>query len=794
MSIESFSPLPLNVFGTWVTLLDPSDVPAGMSPSLGDVEFFPGGVRTRPGLVSQFPALTGTPQINGVKTYATTNLIQRFLVLDSLGNLYKETAPGVLSLAASGIIPNALMASATQFGREYIALSDGLMGRDLPRQYDDNNFDRVSQIGPAEGPALADTVATGTISPGVHQCSVIFVTRQGYWTAPSPPVSWTASGGKQVNVTNIPTGPSNVVQRLLAFTGSGGATFYQVPATMTINDNTTTSLVVDFTDTILLSGVSVDYLFSQIELPNQLGVVPYVERLFWWGERAKMDNWRNLSFDGGWDASGSGRPLGWVLDPSFGAGATREPLNAVWGDAFRILADGVTAERGYISQNAITDVNGDPLLLHNTDYSVRVRIARSSGLTTGTLRVNAFSPTAGQIATGLAVTAAQVTTAYTEFTVDLFAPQTTLPPDLTLRVYADGVPGPSGESFYVDCIEVFPTNAAQNASLVRASSSAAPESYDGVSGIQSIAENNGQGIRAAFTLRNNLYFAKERSLYVTATDGVNEPALWQVAEVSNKVGTPSAHGIGFGEEWVVIAGRSGLYYFDGSEPIKLSQEIQPTWDAINWQYGQRLWVQVDIQRKRILVGVPMGAATEPSQVLVLDYTEGLQDPLVAVLTTPERGRKWATWSIAANSCGLIERSTGVAQIFLGSNNSTGKIYSPVEGQYSDDGAAINSFYSTAFLAATGLSGRNLFGYLTGYVQGAGSLTLSAVLPGSVASAALGAWTLGAPASRDMEQFTNVLAERVSYQVGTNAVGAWFAITKLVPWAKPDPFAVVRGTN
>ena len=163
------------------------------------------------------------------------------------------------------------MASATQFGREYMALADGLMGQDLPRQYDDTNFDRVSQIGPAEGPALADTVATGTISPGVHQCSVIFVTRQGYWTAPSPPVSWTAAGAKQVNVTNIPTGPSNVVQRLLAFTGSGGANFYQVPATMTINDNTTTSLVVDFTDTILLTGMSMDYLFSQIELPEPAG-------------------------------------------------------------------------------------------------------------------------------------------------------------------------------------------------------------------------------------------------------------------------------------------------------------------------------------------------------------------------------------------------------------------------------------------------------------------------------------------------------------------------------------------
>ena len=112
---------------------------------------------------------------------------------------------------------------------------------------------------------------------------------------------------------------------------------------------------------------------------------------------------------------------------------------------------------------------------------------------------------------------------------------------------------------------MFPTNAAQNSSLVRASGTEEPEAYDGVTGIMSIAENNGQGIRAAFTLRNNLYFVKERSLYVTATDGVNEPALWQVEEVSNQVGTPSAHGVGIGEEWVVIAGRSGLYLFDGSD-------------------------------------------------------------------------------------------------------------------------------------------------------------------------------------------------------------------------------------
>ncbi len=794
MSIETFAPLPLTIFGTWITLLDPSDAPVGMSPDLADVEFFPGGVRTRPGLVSQFSPLGGAPNVNSLKTYITTNLVQRLLVLDSLGTIYKETSPGTLSVMAAGLAPNLFFDSTTHFGREYLALSDGLVGRDLPRQFDDTFFDRVSQVGPGEGASVADSVNAGNISAGVHQCVVVFVTRQGYWTAPSPITSWTAVGSKKVSVTNIPTGPSNVVERLLAFTAEGGAKFYHVPASMVLNDNTTTSLEVDFSDTILLSGISMDYLFAQIELPDQLGVIDYAERLFWWGERSKMSNWDNLSFDGGWDATISGRPLGWILDPTNGAGGSRESTDVIWGDAYRITGDGATLIRGLISQNASVDSAGNPLLTKNTDYSVRARVKRSASLAAGTLRVNAFSPTLGLIGTGLSISASQATTGYQEFSADLFIPQASLPADLILRVYADGTPGPVGESFLIDAIEIFPTAAAQNSSLVRASGTEEPEAYDGVSGIMEIAANNGQGIRAAFKLRNNLYFAKERSLYVTATDGVNEPSLWGVEEVSNAVGTPSAHGIGFGEEWVVIAGRSGLYYFDGGEPVKLSQEIQPTWDAINWQFGQNIWVQVDTQHKRILVGVPMGTATQPNEILMLDYTEGLQDPLVAAFSSTERSRKWAPWFIAANSCGLIERANGVAQIFFGSNDGTSKIRALTKGQFSDDGAAIHSYYTTAYLSATGISGRNLFGYVTAYVQGAGSLALSALSPGDVTLTLLGQWTLSSPSSRDLEQFTNVLAERISVQFGTNAVGSWFSLTKLVPWAKPDPFAVVRGTN
>ncbi|HEV2490941.1 MAG TPA: hypothetical protein VGT03_14135 [Candidatus Acidoferrales bacterium] len=794
MSVETFAPLPLVTFGTWTTLLDPSDVPPGMSPSAADVEFFPGGVRTRPGLLSMYPALSGLPSVNGLKTYITTNLVQRLLVLDSSGNLWKETSPGVLSSLTAIVTPGLFLQSATQFGREYMAFSDGAIGRDMPRQFDDTFFDRVSQIGPAEGPSAADSANAGSISQGAHQVVVIFVTRQGFWTAPSPPVTWTAAGGKKVSLTNIPTGPANIVARLLAFTGAGGATFFQIPATMTINDNTTTSLEVDFSDAILLAGVSMDNLFANVELPDQLGVIPYSQRLFWWGELTKMPNWRNPSFDGGWDASGNGRPLGWQVGSPFGAGGSRESGNVVWGDAYKITADGATVERGLIQQSAISDAAGNPLLATNTDYSVRASVARTVNLAQGTLRINVFSPTHGALGAGLAVTQAQARANYQEFTAQLISPQATLPSDAILRVYADGLPSPAGEAFFVDNIEIFPTNAAENSSVIRASRNSDPEAYDGVQGLIEIAVNNGQAIRAAFVIRNLLYFAKERSLYVTADDGTNEPSFWSVEEVSNSVGTPSTHGVGIGEDWVVIAGRSGLYYFDGGVPQKLSQEIQPTWDAINWQYGSTIWVTVDTQHKRIYCGVPIGSATSPSQVLMLDYSEGFADPLITMLYAPGRARKWAPWMIAANSAAMVERPNGTAVLFLGNNAANGKIYQLTEGQFSDDGAAINSFYSTAFLSRTGATGRDLFGYLTAYAQGAGTLNINAFTPGDATQTLIGAPPLVSPAGQDLELFTNLKAERVAYQFGTNAAGSWFSLTKLVPWAKPEPWAIVRGHN
>ena len=982
MSTAGSFDAPIEIFGGLVTDMSPADLPHGVSPDCQDVVFSNGNVLTRPGLQALFGPLAGNPTINYITTYETLNATLRTMVLDSNGILYKETTPGTLASIASGLAPNSYGNSTTLFGREYLAISDGKTGNDLPRQYDDTNFDRVSQGGPGGGPTVVDenilttiaasptgatqpaavaiatsptgavengflvtitttaahglsagqsttiagvgvasyngtfpvvavlsstqftyiagasglaasgggtsasttatiqttaahglavgqlvtttgigvagyngtfqvasvpdsthftftaptgalaasgagtAAAAGNVATGVHQVCVIFKTRQGYLTKPGPATSWTASGGKRAVVTNIPTGPSNVVARILCFTGAGGASFFYVggggtlfTGNMILTDNTTTSLVVDFSDAVLLAGTNVDNLFRLIELGDCAGVIDYSSRLFWWGERNELNNFVNLGFDGGFTGPSLPHyPLGWTPDPTFAPGGTDEESFVVWGAAYSIVGNGTTAVRGLITQTAVQDSLGALLIQPNTDYAVRARCAANATLTQGTLHIHLFSASAGINTTGLQLTAAQLSTSYEEFSAQLNAPLATIPKDLVVRVYADGTPTLNGQ-FYIDGIEIAPTAQPVNASLVRASRSEDPESYDGINGLLSVAENNGQAIRAAFKLRERLYFVKEHSLHATQDDGTNEPSLWTISEISRKLGTPSVRGVGIGEDWVVIAHRTGLYIFNGGEPVKISQEIQPTWNQINWQYGHTLWVTVDTKERRILIGAPLNTATSPNKIIVLDYRDldSAEDisgrPPINITytgrkTATDKTRKWSPWTVAANSCAQIERSDGTSIVVMGGGlpgvgggAATGKIYQLNAAQLSDDGAPIPSYYTTHFFPERAVeqsldlgAHRKLFSYLTMYVEGAGSLALTSFIDSQSAPQAQQPLPLSSPSLKDLELPINILGERVAFQVSTNQPGAWFRLQKFIPSVRPDPWSPVRGLN
>src|SRR5712691_9758321 len=168
----------IEIFGGLVTDMSPADLPHGVSPDCQDVIFSNGGVATRPGLQALFGPLAANPTVNYVKTYETLNATLRTMVLDSNGVLYKETTPGTLASIATALAPNAFANSTTLFGREYLAISDGKTGNDLPRQYDDANFDRVSQSGPGAGPSAVDenvSVAVAASPNGATQPAAVAI-------------------------------------------------------------------------------------------------------------------------------------------------------------------------------------------------------------------------------------------------------------------------------------------------------------------------------------------------------------------------------------------------------------------------------------------------------------------------------------------------------------------------------------------------------------------------------------------------------------------------------------------
>jgi len=74
-----------------------------------------------------------------------------------------------------------------------------------------------------------------------------------------------------------------------------------------------------------------------------------------------------------------------------------------------------------------------------------------------------------------------------------------------------------------------------------------------------------------------------------------------------------------GEDWAVIAGARDVYLRWRRAGENLAGNSGRCGTRLIGLRGKRLWVRVDTRNKRILCGVPMGSATSPNRILVLDY-------------------------------------------------------------------------------------------------------------------------------------------------------------------------------
>lgn len=691
----------------------------------------------------------------------------------------------------------------------------------------------------ASTPAASGSAGpSGGIGQGLHQLSVSFVTQEGYITRPAAWTSWFSGGGFQAAVSSIPTGPSNIVQRIIICTpvlvppATTGPFFYfdgPVPTpsagtypTMVINDNTTTSWVINFDETSLQNSTNVTYLYNLQVLGEASSVLAYSSRIFWAGVRNSLTNLVNMDFDGGYSPAtgtgGSDVPYGWTSDPTNGAGGS--VTNGYYLTGWTVTGDGATNKRGMIGQGAFSDFLSVPIIQAATAYSVRARLSRNNVSPNGNFAFQLYSPSMGSLGTFEVACSDVQDSEFLEFSGPICNPLASVPSDIQLLVYGIGTWN-AGQTGSFDCIELFPTLQPILRTRLISSYALDPESYDVQTGFIDVNPGDGQDTLAMFQLLDNfMYIVKDGSMYGTKDDGQNEPNRWSLNLVSDKVGTPSNRGVAVGESWAIIASQNGVYIFWGSEPVKISQEIQPDWDEINWAYGYTIYVIVDTQHKRVIIGAPVNGSTIPNREYVMDYSqlansEGAASAEDIVshpqcyyssfqptkLVAPGKARKWTLWNISANCAANTYRSDNSYHLLRGNNAGNGKVYDQLGSVLNDDGAIIDFQYMTYFFPDNdqeqGLqlkSHRKMCKYLTAFVQGSGNLKMTAYAQDGNSGVDLAGYLLQDTPMWDSEMNVNFVSERMAIYFYTQDLDDYVKISKLCLTLQPDVSTPVRGVN
>lgn len=220
--------VPLSIFGSWNSELSPPDLPEGASPANNDVVYLPGSVSTRPGLNRVFAVpISALGPTSYEKSFVTNaGVIKNLYLTQGDGILWVEdvtNSPGVaVRLFASAGAKYA--SSVTAFNAEYIALSDGRVGADVPLQYDGTNLYRVTGDGPGSAPIVTSlalpSVALAVTGAGAAQTIVSISTS-------NPVTQWE---GPVLGYVTFYTA--------FAVTLSGGSTVPPVSAQVTIAGNT----------------------------------------------------------------------------------------------------------------------------------------------------------------------------------------------------------------------------------------------------------------------------------------------------------------------------------------------------------------------------------------------------------------------------------------------------------------------------------------------------------------------------------------------------------------------------
>lgn len=702
----------------------------------------------------------------------------------------------------------------------------------------------------------------GAAQPGQRYAIQMFLTRNGFITPASPPIAFNTSASTSgLTFTNLVIGPTDVIARIVAVTPANagiGGPYYWIPEDVTvqniatgvsqtfnktiINDNTSgQSGLINFSDTVLLTGENVteqgNNVLQKRELGACSGVTQYAGRMCYWGEQTKVDNFQNLTFDGGSLVGSPNIPAGWTVNTVL-APLIKLLDSSIFGKS--LLFTNTTGSTfnpspafpvGIMTQPACVDAFNAPQIDANTAYSIRVTVRVPSGNKLGNLSIGLLSLSTGSwVAT---FECSMLTQSFAIYTLPLPNPLwQTVPPDLQLIYFPQDIP--NGGDIEVERFDVFPTLQPVYKNQLTVSYVDDFESIDGVTGIVDVSQSNAQPIHTAYVLFDTLYIEKTNSGVKTQDNGSTEPAGWQVTTVTNGVGalgslaadTTTSEDNGTGEDYTLVASPQGLYIFNGGNHTKISQEIQSLWNLMYQPSLGTVWVKNDILNKRIFVGIPLPTPNkwmpdapvnltpaQPNVIMQMSYL-GLESPdelggsppahismFTGAMLARDLVRKWNPWLIQTQAVDWIRRQDGSLQLWVGSIAGLGKIYWLTETALSDDGSIILQKYCTYGFNDPANNQvmqlgevRKLIGYLTGTIEGNGNLLITDY-PESLDTPypdVLLPVVMSKPSTDDVNVPVNQTANRIFFDFSVNGLNNYFELKRLVVGIQPDPLIPVSG--
>ena len=465
---------------------------------------------------------------------------------------------------------------------------------------------------------------TGVVTAGIHLLTTVFNIDDGI----NPPVVnygpltvqfVIAPGDKKLKLVNIPLGPAFTTFRKIAMTtiidindpGVAGTNWYQAHL---INDNTTTSLVIDVTDDALRAAGTI----SLGGLGSNLGMLVI---------NSVVGGHSDIGFHivGVVYETDSGYLT--APGPQFFASNTYVNTSAgldVQNIPIPTLPHNVAVvKRHLVSTKAIPEYNGD-----QKGYQFFfIPNGSPPNMTDTNMHLSYYD-------SDLVADASHLIDNFSE-----------IPAGVNLNTYHSRLVI-VGEFGTDETLKGLPPGQIDNRSIARVSMPGEPEAISKVDGLI-IAPLDGNPLTNVQEFRDILYLFKRTRTYAYS-DNRDEPATWQEEVIDQGVGAP-VHGIatvldtgGVNVDFLLIADFSGLMIFNGvyARP-ELSWKIESYWLALDRDTFNYIQIVNDSLSKKIWLTLPENGkvtragtrANERFAILHADYGEGL-DP---------KNINWARW-------------------------------------------------------------------------------------------------------------------------------------------------------